>query len=147
MHGPARHYIPRFMERLLSTLARRMDDLASCGTAHAGESKAPYATYITDADWKITHVSTGFTLLTGLEPQEVLGRTPAEVIAPEQGAGPILAQAAHDRLSVGCLLKRKGRLLRRDGSRVAVRVCDTPLFDEEGRMMNVIGEITCADSV
>lgn len=66
---------------------------------------------------------------------------PAELIAPEDGDCPVQTKSVHTRLCLGGLMKRKGMLLRRDGTRLPVRVSDTPLFDEEGRLSNVIGEI------
>jgi PAS domain S-box-containing protein len=141
MHSPARSFSARFFGRIFSTASWL--DLASreATPPEAAGRKPPHATYITDADWKITHVSAGFTLLSGLNPNDVMGKTPAELIAPEDGDCPVQTKSVHTRLCLGSLMKRKGLLLRRDGTRLRVRVCDTPLFDEEGRLSNVIGEI------
>lgn len=141
MHSPARSFSSRLFGRFFSTTSWL--DLASREPAapEAAGRKAPHATYITDADWKITHVSAGFTLLSGLNPRDVMGKTPADLIAPEDGDSPVQTKSVHTRLCLGSLMKRKGMLQLRDGTRVRVRVCDTPLFDEEGRLSNVIGEI------
>lgn len=142
MHSPARSFFSsRLFGRLFS--AASWLDLASREQAapEAAGRKAPHATYITDADWKITHVSAGFTLLSGLGPHDVIGKTPAELIAPQDADSPLQAKSVRTRLCLGGLVKRRGMLLRRDGTRLLVRVCDTPLFDEEGRLSHVIGEI------
>jgi PAS domain S-box-containing protein len=146
MHSLDRPLSARFLSWLFS--AAPHPDLARRGASfESARGKALHATYITDSDWKITHVSAGFTLMSGLAPKDAIGKTPAELIAPEGSAGPGSGHACtvHDRLRLGSLIKREGVLRRPDGTGLSVRVWDTPLFDEEGSLSSVFGEIERMD--
>jgi PAS domain S-box-containing protein len=89
---------------------------------------------ITEPDGRIVYVNPAFTRVTGYEPAEVIGQTPG-LVRPET-TPPSLYADMWQRLAAGELWS--GHLVnrRRDGSFYDAEVTITPVFDNEGRLIN-----------
>ncbi len=92
---------------------------------------------VTDADWRITYWNRGAERLYGWRAEEVLGQNVLDVVPSEpsvEQAKEIMAHLAAGKSWSGEFIAR-----RRDGSDLLVAVSDTPMLDENGALVGLIG--------
>ena len=84
-----------------------------------------------DAQGRYTYASRQCVALLGYEPEEVLGRTPFDLMPPDEAEriGRLFAAIAAERRPFAQLLNRN---LRKDGSLVVLETSGVPLFDAAG---------------
>ncbi len=98
---------------------------------------------ILDPDLRIQVFNRALSQMTGWPAEAAIGRPCYEVLALEQASGPNLcgADPAEARFPDGQPLTVEGLLSRPGGSRIAVSVTYSPLYDEEDRLAQVIANV------
>lgn len=90
-----------------------------------------------DTDYKIVFWNDAATRIYGWRPEEVIGHDTVEVTVPDiskKDAGKILAQLARGETWSG-----EYRVRHRDGHEFPVYVIDSPVFDDDGNIIAIIG--------
>jgi PAS domain S-box-containing protein len=99
---------------------------------------------IMDDDHTITTFNYALTHMTGWQPADAIGKPYGEVIRwarREPGMDLIEAEAGGWPLNSRSTLQVEGDLQRTDGGMVSVGVTYAPLFDREGRLVNIIANV------
>lgn len=98
------------------------------------------ATYLTDADWRIVYVNAGFHQLLGHALEHAAGKTPHELLA----ADPDLAHATlvREGFAEGRSNKGDQLLTLANGGRLWAALNETPIYDDAGILISVIGVLT-----
>ena len=125
----------RALERTRAELGEKERALMRIALAaeHASDS-----ILVTDAEQRIEWVNAGFTAATGLQPHEVVGRTPLEVTAPVDPDPEVLA-TVRAALEAERPVRVQVRLRRRGGRMVWHEMSITPIFDEAGGLTHWVG--------
>jgi len=98
---------------------------------------------ILDPELRIQVFNRALSQMTGWVAEQAIGRPCYEVLALEDVSGPHLCDAEQHELlfAESKPVTTDGRLTRPGGSRIAVSVTYSPLYDEEGRLLNVIANV------
>ncbi|WP_191091665.1 bifunctional diguanylate cyclase/phosphodiesterase [Affinibrenneria salicis] len=97
-------------------------------------------TYITNRDWRIIYINDGFIRAFGYRMEDAVGKMPSELLAPDTQMEEIARYQAQ--FKRGESFKGDRLLSLANGGRLWATVSDTPVLDEKGRMVNVIGVLT-----
>lgn len=98
---------------------------------------------ILDADCHIETINRALAEMTGWAPEQAQGRPCHEVIALRNRRGVDVCEQ-------GCLLRRfeeesrpqaEGDMIRPDGQRTSVSITYSPLYDEEGELVHIVGSV------
>jgi diguanylate cyclase (GGDEF)-like protein/PAS domain S-box-containing protein len=101
------------------------------------------AIFITDSDWKVVYINSGFTNLFGYSEAEVIGKTPISMIAPYFSLEDI--NDIRSKLMTGKALKEDKRVRIKDGQELWCSVMSNSVYDEHGNFTNtvtILSEIT-----
>jgi PAS domain S-box-containing protein len=97
-----------------------------------------------DADANITVFNRALTMMTGIPAEEAIGRPCSETLTLQDNStgdsGPGLAEVL-DRCQEGEQVQVQGDYMREDGIRVTLGITFSPLFDSEGRLVNIIANV------
>lgn len=98
------------------------------------------AVMISDANPYIVYVNAGFCRMFGWTPDEVLGRRPVSLLAPEKDAA--YAQQYRDTLAAGLPVEREEIVEGRDGQRYWVNIISNPIMDDIGQWQMTVTILT-----
>ncbi len=98
---------------------------------------------ILDADLRIQVFNRALSQMTGWSAEAALGRPCYEVLALEQASGPNLCgpDPVEEMFPDGQPVMVEGLLSRPSGSRLAVSITYSPLYDEDGRLTRIIANV------
>ncbi len=98
---------------------------------------------ILDPDLRIQVFNAALSRMTGWSPEQAIGRPCYQVLALEDASGPNLcgSEPGEVTLAEGEPLAVEGVLTRPSGTRIAVSVTYSPLYDEDGRLSQVIANV------
>ena len=106
------------------------------------DSSTEYAIIATDAQWRVVLFNEGARRIFGYEPQDMIGRPLADLVAPEEAsvaAGPAMERT----LRVHGRHEGEGVRVRRGGERFPARTVTTIRYDRDGRPVGYT--IICRD--
>jgi len=98
------------------------------------------AILITDANWQIAYVNSGFTSLFGYPASQALGSSPAAVIAPYLQVEAIAAIRAQ--LAAGTPYNSEELAYCANGQRIWCHVAINPIFDAQGALCNTVAVLS-----
>jgi diguanylate cyclase (GGDEF)-like protein/PAS domain S-box-containing protein len=98
------------------------------------------AVVITGGDWCVVYVNYGFVRMFGWAADEILGRTPIAMLAPE--AVHLVEDEFHAPLLAGQSVRREEMLRGRGGERYWCSLITNPIFDANGVLINTVSVIT-----
>jgi len=108
------------------------------------DDEKPYGIVLAGRDQKITHVSSGFTDLTGYNPHETIGRNCGFLQGSQ--TNPIAVQAIRDALRDDRSCKVSLLNYRKDGTPFWNSLLISPIMDKSGRVTNYVGiQMGCQD--
>ncbi|TCS40378.1 EAL domain-containing protein [Reinekea marinisedimentorum] len=94
------------------------------------------AIFITDNQWNIIYINSGFTQLLGYTEGEVYGKTPISVIAPYFSLEDVNSMRAN--LASGSAVHSDQRVVTKGGEEFWCSVMANPVFDEAGTLTNIV---------
>ena len=100
--------------------------------------------HVSDWIWEVdqngiyTYASPQIKDILGYEPDEVIGKTPFDLMVPEEGEaiGPIFAHHVANKLPISSL---ENRNLHKDGHEVILETSGSPILDTEGNCIGYRG--------
>ena len=92
----------------------------------------------TDAEFRFTYSNQRLRDLLGYEPEEIMGRTPLELVIPEERAGVSAAMAAMSTSQLP-LVRFEGTCVSKDGRPLVLEVSGVPVLDARGLLAGVRG--------
>ncbi|WLV25341.1 PAS domain S-box protein [Aciduricibacillus chroicocephali] len=100
--------------------------------------------HVSDWIWEVdqngiyTYASPQIKDILGYEPDEIIGRTPFDLMVPEEGEriGPIFVHHVENKLPIKSL---ENRNLHKDGQEVILETSGSPILDEEGNCIGYRG--------
>ena len=98
------------------------------------------AVLITDSDWRIVYVNSGFERMFGMKLAQVLGQVPPRLLAPQISEGEIAT--LHAGLRAGIPIRREELLRGGHGERYWCSIATSPVLDGAGTMLNAISVVT-----
>lgn len=98
------------------------------------------AVVISDAGPYIVYVNAGFCRMFGWTPEEVQGRRPIGLLAPEKDAA--YAQQYRDTLAAGLPVEREEIVEGKDGQRYWVKIMSNPVMDDVGQWQMTVTILT-----
>lgn len=98
---------------------------------------------ILDADCHIETINRALAEMTGWTPEQARGQSCHEVIALRNRQGVDLCEKECPLQAMGecSRLQAEGDILRRDGQRTSVSITYSPLYDNEGQLVHIVGNV------
>jgi diguanylate cyclase (GGDEF)-like protein/PAS domain S-box-containing protein len=107
--------------------------------------KTDNAIFITDKNWKIVYINSGFTSILGYQEQDVEGLSPTNLISPH--ITPDQISDTRQSLCAGQAMKFEELYQKKTGEKLWCSVMCNPVFDEDGELahtVTILSEITSA---